>query len=325
MKPLSRSTLAVFLCVLLWPTLVAAQQAYPAKPIRLISPYPPGGATTVMARLVSQRLTERWGQQVIIDNRPGGNAIIGTDAAAKSTPDGYTILVGGNSVLITQLLVSKLPFDYFKDFAPIATLASAEFMLVLNPSVPANNLQELIELAKSRPGQLNYGTSGTGTTGHLVSELISINAGIKMQHIPYKGGAQIVTDLMGGQLQLAVQPAIFALGQIKAGKLKAVAIAGETRLPALPQVPTFREAGLAGIDVNAWWGLLAPAGTPKTIIDRFSAEIGSILALPDSKEKIAAQGLNPLITTPEQMAALMKSDSAKYEKIIKAANIKLEE
>jgi tripartite-type tricarboxylate transporter receptor subunit TctC len=278
-----------------------------------------------MARLVSQRLTERWGQQVIIDNRPGGNATIGTEAAAKSTPDGYTILVGGNSVLITQLLISKLPFDYFKDFAPIATLASAEFMLVLNPSVPANNLQELIELAKSRPGQLNYGTSGTGTTGHLVSELININAGIKMQHIPYKGGAQIVTDLMGGQLQLAVQPAIFALAQIKAGKLKAVAIAGETRLPALPQVPTFREAGLAGIDVNAWWGLLAPAGTPKTIVDRFSAEIGSILALPDSKEKIAGQGLNPLITTPQQMAALMKSDSAKYERIIKAANIKLDE
>lgn len=325
MKPFARWILAVLLSVLLWPALVAAQPAYPGKPIRLISPYPPGGATTVMARLISQRFTERWGQPVIIDNRPGGNAVIGTEAAVKSTPDGYTILVGGNSLIITPLLVSNLPYDAFKDLAPVAMLASAEFMLVLNPSVPANNLQELIALAKSKPGQLNYGTSGTGTIAHLMSELININAAIKMQHIPYKGGAQIVTDLMGGQLQLAVQPAIFAIAQIKAGKLRAVAIGGETRLAALPQVPTFREAGLAGIDVNAWWGLLAPAGTPKAIVDKLSAEVAGILALPDTKEKAAAQGLDPFITTAEQMAAQMKLDSAKYARIIKAANIKLDD
>jgi tripartite-type tricarboxylate transporter receptor subunit TctC len=325
MKRFARWILAVLLSFLLWPALVAAQPAYPSKPIRLISPYPPGGATTVMARLISQRLTERWGQPVIIDNRPGGNAVIGTEAAVKSTPDGYTILVGGNSLIITPLLVSNLPYDSFKDLAPVAMLASAEFMLVLNPSVPANNLQELIALARSKPGQLNYGTSGTGTIAHLMSELININAGIKMQHIPYKGGAQIVTDLMGGQLQLAVQPAIFAIAQIKAGKLKAVAIGGEMRLAALPQVPTFREAGLAGIDVNAWWGLLAPAGTPKAIVDKLSAEVASILALPDTKEKAAAQGLDPFITTAEQMAAQMKLDSTKYARIIKAANIKLDD
>ncbi len=301
----------------------AAQQNYPSKPIRLIVAFPPGGSTDPIARLIGQKLTESWGQQMIIDNRPGGNTIIGTEALAKSAPDGYTLLAPTSTFVISPHLVPKLPYDSFKDFAPVATLTITEMVLVLNASVPANNLQELIALAKSKPGELNCASSGTGSANHLASEFFNIQAGIKTQQVPYKGGGPVLADLLGGVVQLAFSPPLAFLPHIMSGRLKPIAVSGESRHPALPQVPTFAEAGLPGYSIGYWIGVLAPAGTPKAIIDKLSTEIGRILAMPDTREKIAAQGMAPFISNPEQFAALLQADTAKWGKVIKTANIKL--
>lgn len=302
----------------------AAQQAYPSKPIRFITPFPPGGGTTVVARLVAQKLTESWGQPVIVENRPGGDTIIGADAVAKAAPDGYTILLASSTLVTINLLHREVPFDAIKDFAPVATLTSGEELLVLHPAVPANTLQEFIALAKSKPGQLNYSSAGNGTTNHLAGELFCILAGVKIQHIPYKGGGQALTDLIGGQVQMFMNNPLTLLPHAKSGKIKPIAISGETRLAALPQVSTFTEAGLPGFDVRFWYGVVAPAATPKRIIDKLSAEIGRILATTDFKEKLASQGFDPFFSTPEKMAAVMKAEFAKNANVIKIANIKME-
>lgn len=302
---------------------VAAQQAYPSKPIRFILPYPPGGSTSTLARLVGQKLTESWGQQVIVDNRGGASTIIGTETLVKSAPDGYTILLVATTHVINPLLL-RTPYDAIKDFAPVATLGRREVVLVVTPSVPANNLQELIALAKSRPGQLNYGTPGAGGIIHVVTELFQMMAGVKMHHIPYKGTGPVLTDVMGGHIQLYFSPPSPVISLVKSGKLKAMAISGETRLGALPEVPTFTEGGLPGYNVASWHGVLAPAGTPKEIITKLSTEITKILRMPEINEKLASEGVEAFISTPEQFAALLKADMAKYARIIKTANIKLE-
>jgi tripartite-type tricarboxylate transporter receptor subunit TctC len=313
------------LLVLAWPVVAPAQAPYPTRPIRFISPFAPGGSTTTMARVIGQKLTESWGQQVIVDNRPGGNTIIGTQTLARSTPDGYTIIMTTNTHVINPSLIPKLPYDPIKDFAPVGTVYSSEFVLVINASVPANNLQELIALAKSRPGQLNYATTGAGGSGHLANELMNILAGIKTQHIPYKGAGPALLDLVGGRVQIFINNPLTVIPHIKSGKVKAIAVTGEARVPALPQVPTFTEAGLPGLDVNPWFCVLAPAGTPKAIINKLSTEIARIVALPDVQEFLAQQGMKPFSSTPEQLATLMKTDMAKWAKVIKTANIKLEE
>lgn len=301
-----------------------AQPAYPTKPIHIIVAFPAGGGYDLLARMVGQKLTESWGQPVIVDNRPGANSIIGTDAAAKSPPDGYTLLSMGGGLVITPLLI-QTPFDVFRDFAPITTTAKSEFVLAVNPSVPANNLQQLIALAKGKPGQLNYASAGNGSVPHLAGELLKIAAGIDIRHIPYKGGVPAVTDLIGGQVEISIQPAVFFIAHIKSGKLKALAITGDTRSPALPQVPSFIESGLPSFDIKSWFGFSAPAGTPKPIIDRLATAITKMLTMPDIKEKLAGQGMDPFAASPEQMAALMKADAAKYTKIINTAHIKLED
>jgi len=301
----------------------AAQQSYPSKPIRFMTPFVPGGTTTILARLVGQKLTESWGQQVVVDNRPGGNTVIGTEALAKSAPDGYTILLTGSShTLIPQL--QTVSYDPIKDFAPVATLAKTETVLVINASVPANNLQEFIALAKSKPGQLNYATPSTGGPLHLATEMFNIMAGTKMQHIAYKGAGQGLIDLIGGQVQLYFITSAAYVPHSKNGKLRAIATTGETRMAALPAVPTFAEAGLPGFDMRTWFGVLAPAGTPKAIIDKLATEIARYLTQPDFKEKLISQGADPFVLTPEQYAALMKADMAKFAKVIKTANIKLD-
>jgi tripartite-type tricarboxylate transporter receptor subunit TctC len=302
----------------------AAQQDYPNRPIRFITPYPPGGGTTVIARLFGQKLSESWGQQVLVDNRGGGNTIIGTEAGAKSAPDGYTILLVDNTLPALPHLYKTLPYDTFKDLAPVATLTSIEFVLIVHPSVPANNLQELIALAKAKPGQLNYASSGSGNVNHLEIELFSMTAGIKMQHVPYKGGGPALTDLLGGQVQAHFNVPINLIPHIKSGKVKAIAISGKARSPALPDVPTFAEGGLPNFEVKYWQGIVVPAGTPKPIIDKLSNEIAKILATPDTREKLDSQGVQPFVSTPEQFAALIKSVSAKYAKVIETANIKVE-
>ena len=298
-----------------------AQQTYPSKPIRLIVAAPPGGSATTVARIIGQKLSESWGQQVLVDNRGGANAIIGTEALIKSPPDGYTILSVTSTHAINPSLLAT-PYDAIKDFAPVATLIGAEFLLVLHPSLPVGNLKELISLARLRPGELNYASSGNGTANHLTSEMFSIMAGIKMQHIPYKGGGPALTDLLGGQVQLHFNLPIGLIPHIKNGKLKGIAISGQTRLAALPQVPTFSEAGLPGFDATNWFGILAPSGTPKEIVEKLSAEIARILAIPDIRTTLTSQGMDPLVSTPDQFAARIKADIARYAKVIKDANIK---
>ncbi|MEN3352479.1 MAG: hypothetical protein V7640_637, partial [Betaproteobacteria bacterium] len=256
--------------------------------------------------------------------RAGGNTIIGTETLAKATPDGYTIIMTTNTHVIMPSLYPKLPYDPIKDFAAVGNVYRSEFVLVINVSVPANNLQELIALAKSRPGQLNYATTGAGGSSHLANEWMNLLAGIKTQHIPYKGAGPALVDLIGGQVQMFINNPLTVIPHIKSGKLKGIAVTGETRLPVLPLVPTFTEAGLPGLEVSPWFCVLAPAKTPKVIIGKLSTEIARIVATPDMQDYLAKQGLNPFSSTPEQLAALMKTDMVKWAKVIKAANIKLE-
>ncbi len=317
---IARSVTVVLLMILAGSGI--AQQNYPSKPIRFIVPFPPGGSTDPLARLAGQRMAESWGQQVLIDNRPGGSTIIGTEAVAKAAPDGYTILLAGIPLVTGTSLYPNIPYDAIRDFAPVTTIARSEYVLVLHPSVPANNLQEFIALAKAKPDQLDYGSSGTGGSLHLAGELFNFVAGVKMLHIPYKGSGPLVTDLIGGQVRLSFQTPIATLGHIRSGKLRPIAVTGKGRLSALPQVPTFAEAGLSGFDVDIWFGIVAPTGTPKAIIDKMASEVGKGLATPETRDKLSSQGMDPFISTPEQTAALIKADIAKYAKIIKTANIK---
>lgn len=300
----------------------AAQQNYPSRPIRFITPYAPGGSTTAMARLVGQHLTERWGQNVIIDNRPGGNTVIGTELLTKSPPDGYTILLTPVTHSILSSLM-KTPYDPIRDFAPVATIGVAPQVLVLHPGVPASTVQEVIALAKSKPGQLNFASAGTGGTSHLAGEVFNMIAGVKTQHVPYKGGGPAVIDLIGGHVQMFYSVPLNIFAPVQSGKLKAIAVTGKSRLTALPQMPTFAEAGLPTFDEKTWNGVTAPAGTPKAIIDKLSTEIGAMLAMASVKEKLDTLGTTPMISTPEQFGAMIKTEMTLYLKVIKAANIKI--
>jgi tripartite-type tricarboxylate transporter receptor subunit TctC len=320
-KAVSSKILALML--LAWPFMAFAQAPYPTKPIRWIVPFPPGGSTTIIARLLGQKLTESWGQQVVVDNRGGGNTIIGSEALVRAAPDGYTILQVTSSHVINPSLLAT-PYDAVKDFAPVGNLVATETLMVVNPAVPANSLQELIALAKAKPGQLNFGSSGSGTTNHLAMELFAILAKIKMQHIPYKGAGPAVIDLMGGQIQIFTNNALPLTPFVKSGKIRAIAVSGETRLRSLPDVPTFTQGGLPGYEVKSWQGMLAPAKTPKPIIDKLSQEIARILQMPDVRETLLTMGADPLVSTPQQFAALIKVDLVRYGKLIKDANLKLE-
>jgi tripartite-type tricarboxylate transporter receptor subunit TctC len=317
-----RITTAVLLCVA---ASAGAQQVYPAKPIRIISPYAPGGTTDLLARLVAPKLTESWGQPIIVDPRPGGNTIIGSEIVTKSPPDGYTLL----SILVSHVIVPNLaptPYDAVRDFAALATIASTQLVLVVHPSVPAKNVHELITLAKSKPaGQLMYGSGGSGTVTHLAGEFFGMQAGIKTQHIPYKGSSQVLIDLVGGQIHMYFGPPLVVLPHIRNARLRTLAVSGNARLAALPEVPTAMEAGVKGFELTTWYGLLAPAATPRPIVDRWGAEMAKVLSMPDIREKLLSQGMDPLISTPDQFAALIKADLVKFARIIKTGNIKLEQ
>ena len=302
---------------------VALAQGFPNRAIRLVTPYAAGSSPDTIARMIGPKLTDAWGQPVIVDPRPGGNTVIGTDAVAKSKPDGYTLLLISTTHALNGLLESKLPYDTVKDFAPVATIASSELVLVVHPTVPATNLKEFIAYAKARPGAVSYATASAGGPTHLAPELLSMMAGLKMLHVPYKGSGPAVIDLVGGQVNLYFSAPISVISHINAGKLRAIAISGDARSPVLPSVPTFTEAGLPGFDMRFWYGVLAPAGTPKDVLDKLSAEIGKIIVVPDMKEKLASQGADPFVNTPERFAAIIQSDMARYDKVIKAANIRL--
>lgn len=302
---------------------VGAQQIYPSKPITIILPYAPGGSTSTLAYLIRQKLTESWGQQMIMLHRPGGSATIGAAAAAKAPPDGYTIVFVTATHVISPLLF-PVPYDALKDFAPVTPVSNVEVMLVVHPSVPVQNMKELISLAKARPGQLNYATASAGSPAHLAAELFSMRVGIQMRAIAYKGGAPAVADLLGGQVELMFGNPINVAGHINAGRLRGIAVSGDRRLPGLPRVATFTESGLPDFDVGFWQGILAPAGTSRAIIDKLAGEIARVLAMPDIQQKMASLGVESFVATPDEFAARMKADMAKYAEVIKKRNIKLE-
>ena len=302
---------------------VFGQDIYPIKPVRLIVPFPPGGGTDAVGRIVAQKLSERWGQNVLVDNRPGGDTIIGINAAAQSSPDGYTLVMLGTTFAINASR-RNLPYDPIKDFDVVSNIAKSYYVLVMHPDVPANNLQELVALAKLKPGSLNYGSTGNGSTPHLCTELLSKMAGIKMQHIPYKGSGPLTIDLLSGQIQLGFNNTISAMVPLIAnGKLKAVAVSSEKRIPTLPDIPTFSEAGLPGnYELLTWFSLAVPSGTPKSIIDKIAKDMSIIMASPDTIELMGRQGMEPLISTsPSQAASLVRSEIAKFSDIVKSANI----
>ena len=318
------ATAACVLMLLGVPSLVHAQSAWPAKPIRFISPNAAGGANSVIGQLIGQKLTEAWGQNTFVENRPGGNTVIGTSVVAKAAPDGYTFLAMSSSHLVVPLLMSA-PYDAIADFTPVATVSSSEQLLIAHPSLPANTLAEVLALARAKPGALNYASSGGGSVTNLAAELFKLTTDVKIQHIPYKGGGPALTDLMGGQVQLMWITPPAAAPHLRSGKLKAIAVSGNKRLAAAPQVPTFAESGVADYDAKIWFGFLAPPKMPKAIVDKMSAEVARILTLPDVRDKLTGMGMEPLVSTPEQFLALMQADSARYARVIKAANIKLDD
>jgi len=317
-----RNIRAVLLAALLFISQGASAQAYPNRPIRLITPYAAGGTTDILSRLVGQKLTESWGQAVIVLNRGGGNTMIGTEALAKSVPDGYTLMLMAMPHVIVPLLLPA-PYDPIKDFAAIGTVASNEQVLVVNPSSPVNNLQEFIALAKSKPGQLNFATVDSGGPGHLLMESLNAMLEAKMLQVPYKGSGPAMNAILGNEVHvyLAVPGPIIPM--IKAGRLKALAVSGSERMSTIPDVPTFAEAGLQGFDARTWYGVLAPAGTPRDIIDKLSAEIARIVAMPDIQERLQTLAMTPFVSSADQFAKLMISDMARYKKIIETTHVKI--
>ncbi len=311
-------------CLMLMSATALAQGAYPNRPVRLLVPYPPGGSTTTVTHLVGQKLGVNLGQQVLIDNRPGGNTVIGTQALVRSPADGYTILLITSSHVINPLVMHDLPYDSIKDFAAIGTLVNTYYTLTVHPSVPANTLREFIALAKAKPGTLNYGSVGSGGIIHLAAELFNSVAGVKTQQVPYKGTGPSVTDLVGGRIQFIINNTLNLAPMVKAGKIRALAVSGNNRSSALPDVPTFAEAGLPAYNAGNWFGILAPAATPRDLVVRLSAELTKVMLMPEVKEQLNNEGLDPFISTPEQFAALMKSEMAKFAKLVESANIKLE-
>jgi len=297
-----------------------AQQPYPSKPIRIIVPFPAGGSNDILSRMIGKKLTDRLGVQVIVDNRGGGNTIIGASAVAKAPPDGHTVLVTSGSHVITPLLMST-PYDALNDFAAVAAIDAIDYLMVVHPSLPTKTLKEFIALAKARPGQINYASSSQGSGTHLAAAALALRTGIRIQHVPYKGGGPAVIDLMAGQVQMFINAPIAMMPYVKAGKLRALAVTGDARLGALPNVPTFTEAGLPNFDVRGWHGMLAPAATPKAIIAKLNAEVNAILGQPDTVETLASLGMAPLVMTPEQFAARLREDTKRYGEVIKAGNI----
>lgn len=321
---LSIAGLACAAALLVATNTAMAQQpgAYPTRPVRYIIPFPPGGSTDPMGRFIATKLTERWGQSVVVDNRPGGNTVIGTELLARAAPDGYTIGWSGASMFSTPSLIEKLPYDVLKDFVAVATIATGRSVLVLHPSVPANNLKDFVALVKSKPGQFNYGSSGVGTNTHLSGELFNLMAGTKMIHIPYKGSGPVTTDLLAGRLQLSFQVPITVIPFINAGKLRPIAVSGEGRLAALADVPTFTEAGMAGFGLTSVTAMVAPAKTPRPIINKINTDIAAVLAQPATHEFMNKQGAEPFTSTPEKAAEVIRDEVARYAKIIKGAGIK---
>jgi len=306
-------------------TAVTAAQDYPRKTVRVIAPFAPGGATDLLARLVSQKLSERWGHSTIIDNRTGAGGHIGAEIAARSPPDGYTLLVAGTPHAIGMSLYKKLNYDLARDLAPISNLATYPSAIVVHPSLPVKTVKDLVALAKARPGQLNFGSAGSGSPNHLALELFKTMAKVKMVHVPYKGGSgQMVGDLLAGQVQLASIGLPPAMPYVKGGRLRVVAITGAKRSPLLPDAPTVAEAGLPGFDVTSWYGMFGPAALPKDVVAKANADIAAVLVSPDMKDRLASSGADPAPTTPEDLGKLVRAEVAKWAKVVADSGAKVD-
>jgi tripartite-type tricarboxylate transporter receptor subunit TctC len=304
---------------------VASAQQWPARPLRIIVPFPPGQAADIVARVAAERLTTALGQQVIVDNRPGAGSMIGSEAAAKSPPDGYTFLAGGTSALVINVhMYSKLGYDTLRDFAPVTNMTEVAMVFCVNPALPARDVRQLIALAKQRPDEVTYGSSGNGSVSHLTQALFATMAGIKVRHIPYKGSIPNLMDLIAGQTMVAVETTPTVLPHISAGKIRAIGVSPNTRLPFLPDVPTVEEQGLPGFDIRAWTGLVAPAGTPVAILDRVSQEMAKALATPEMKKRLYDLALVPIGSTREEFGAYLKSELVKWAHAVKVSGAKLE-
>jgi len=324
MPSISRRTLLLATSVLAAaPGALAQGGQFPNRPLRLVVPFPPGGSVDPLARVIGQRMGESLGQQVIVDNRPGGNTVIGTEFVARAPADGYTLLLTASSHVTNPLL---LPTSYnpISDFVPVATVSTSDMILVAHPSLPANNLQELLAMAKAQPGALNFSSAGSGNPNHLAGELMNMLAGVKTTHVPYKGGAPAITDLVGGQVQFSFGSPIIVLPFIKSGKLKAIAVTSPSRMAVLPQVPTMRESGLPTYEMRVWYAVLAPAGTPKDVLAKLGREVDRVMATAESKEKLDAAGMDRYEVPAERFEAVMKQDMEKFGHIIKTANVKLD-
>lgn len=302
----------------------AGAGAYPTKPIRLVVPFPPGGPADTIGRLVGGELTASLGQTVVIDNRAGAGGAIGADAVAKSAPDGYTFLISNVGDTMAVTLQKNLPYDYVRHFTPVSLVASTPFFIVVHPSVAARNIPELIALSKSKPGALTYGSAGVGVGSHLAGELFNQLTGASITHIPYKGQAPANTDLLGGQIALMFSNPLNALPQIQAGRLRALAVTSRARLPAAPDVPTSAEVGLPSFDAGTWLAVVAPAGTPPAIVNRVSADIARAMAVRETREKFAAQGVELFGSTPAELGRLITSDIAKWAGVITKGKISAE-
>lgn len=303
---------------------IARADNYPSKPIRIIVPYPPGGFNDTLARTLGQKLTEKWGQPVIVDNRPGGGTTIGTNLAAKSAPDGYTLLIVSFAFAVNPALFASLPYDTAKDFSPILLAASTPNLLVVNPELPVKSVKELIALAKSKPGKLNYASAGNGSSNHLSMELFKSLTGVDVVHIPYKGSAPAVTDLIGGQVDLMFDNVPNVLAQVKTGKLRALAVSSKERSPFVKDLSTVAEAGVPGFDVSVWFGVVAPAGTPQPVIAKLNAEINGILKLPEIRQSFNSQGVETAGGTPAEFAAFIAAQTTKWAKVVKDSGAKAE-
>jgi tripartite-type tricarboxylate transporter receptor subunit TctC len=321
-RSISRA-LALFIAIATLATPFAFAQStanYPAKPVRLVVPFPAGGTTDILARAVAQTLSEAWGQQVIVDNRPGAGGNIGSDLVAKSKPDGYTLLMGTvGTHAINPSLYKNMPYDHVKDFAPVILVAGVPNVLVVNLSLPVHSVPELIAYAKANPGKLNFASSGNGTSIHLSGELFKAMTGVEMTHVPYKGSAPALTDLIGGQVQLMFDNLPSSLPFIKAGKLRALAVTSGARAAALPDLPTLAESGLPGFEASSWFGVLAPAGTPRDIVAKLNGAIAGWLASPEAKEKLLAQGAIAAGGAPDDFARHIGAETSKWAKVVKAS------
>lgn len=304
---------------------LASAQSYPSKVVRVILPYPPGGPSDPLVRAISQKMGEGLNATFIVDNRPGANGIIGTEIAAKSPPDGYTLVFGSTSSLpMNAAIYSKLPFDPIKDFAPISSFAYTAQILVIHPSVPAASVKEFIALAKSRPSQIVYGSGGIGTSAHFASEMFSSITGIKMVHLPYKGGGPVTMDLLAGRVMMYFDSTQNAMPNIRAKRLRALGIAALKRSPVAPEIPTISEAGVPGFEVGTVFGLLAPANTPREIVMKLNAEMARVIALPEISQMMTSVGSEPLAQTPDEFAAMLKGEVVKWTKVAREANIRAE-